>query len=266
MATSLPAASVTVNNRRLLIRRVAQGYKVTSTADSVVYNFRTNTMFDLTDEGLQTSLAEAIGWCDAQPITARLTETPELQQRRDLVEQGAELRHLAHVSSDRYWNKLFRCDHTKTPEWRKAEELLHEAFKISLPLLAEELRSTNLKPGSALGEARTEQQREGIVRSVLGKRSELLRSRGDITLHKIGPDICGGRLLVFIPEETLSDGAAEFESNCFFDSDNAPPWDTWVAYSDRTLLSWVPAQLIPLVQRGIDVNPEECIHWMSSSR
>jgi hypothetical protein len=48
------------------------------------------------------------------------------------------------------------------------------------------------------------------------------------------------------------------------------PWDTWLAMvedADRSeknpyLIAWVPDELIHLAQRGIDVNPEECILWL----
>ncbi len=82
-----------------------------------------------------------------------------------------------------------------------------------------------------------------------------------------------GRLLWFCPDETLSDGAAAQVSNGFFDAHNTPAWDTWVGYFvdyvpdasiklERYLLAYVPSYLVAAVQRGIDVNPEECIGWM----
>lgn len=85
-----------------------------------------------------------------------------------------------------------------------------------------------------------------------------------------------GRLLVFFPEESLWDGAAELEAPEYFDVDNVPAWDTWVWFnSDRdartcerglpstSLLSWVPGAQVNRVARGIHVNPEMCIEWMS---
>jgi hypothetical protein len=82
----------------------------------------------------------------------------------------------------------------------------------------------------------------------------------------------GGRLLLYFPDAELADGAAEVESQGFFDVNNSPPWDTWVGiFTDEApesdsyatyLLSWVPPELIPLAQRGIAVNPEECIAWL----
>ncbi len=47
----------------------------------------------------------------------------------------------------------------------------------------------------------------------------------------------------------------------FFDVNNVPPWDTWVCYLDRYLVSWVPPVLEELASAGIRVNPEECIQW-----
>jgi len=91
---------------------------------------------------------------------------------------------------------------------------------------------------------------------------------------KAKPDLTRGRLLVYYPDAELSDGAAEVESNGFFDVFNCPPWDTWIAFvSDSEmpesyqaqLISRVPDAFIPHVQRGIDVNPEECIVWLDES-
>lgn len=70
-----------------------------------------------------------------------------------------------------------------------------------------------------------------------------------------------GKFLLFTPQDSLSDGAATVASEGFFDVDNVPAWDTWLYFDGRTLVSWVPAQLISKVQSGIDVNPEGCIRW-----
>lgn len=84
----------------------------------------------------------------------------------------------------------------------------------------------------------------------------------------------GGRLLVYYPDADLSDGAAEVESEGFFDVWNCPPWDTWVGFFQdggrmdsyvRYLVAWVPPALVELAGRGIQVNPEECILWLDDS-
>ncbi|MDB4766154.1 hypothetical protein OAG71_00555 [bacterium] len=84
-----------------------------------------------------------------------------------------------------------------------------------------------------------------------------------------------GRFLCFFPDANLTDGAAEQETDGFFDAYNNPPWDTWVGFfNDRHqesisyrcyVLCFVPHDLIPLVDRGIIVNPEECIQWIEST-
>lgn len=83
-------------------------------------------------------------------------------------------------------------------------------------------------------------------------------------------DLGGGRLLAYFPDANLCCGAAEDETNGFFDIDNIPAWDTWVAYFasgnrhsyTSYLISWIPPQFLELVSRGIYSNPEECIVWL----
>jgi hypothetical protein len=84
--------------------------------------------------------------------------------------------------------------------------------------------------------------------------------------------LAGGRLLAYFPDDELSDGAAEAETRGFFDVNNAPPWDTWVALfrdeggdvsTSDCLVSWVPGTLVKSVDRGIFVNPEGCIRWLA---
>jgi hypothetical protein len=83
-----------------------------------------------------------------------------------------------------------------------------------------------------------------------------------------------GRLMVYFPHLNLCDGAAEAASAGFFDVDNAPPWDTWVAcFHDHCanrdpgpyVIAWVPEPLIAAADAGIAVNPESCIVWLDES-
>jgi hypothetical protein len=125
-----------------------------------------------------------------------------------------------------------------------------------------QLRSDSLNP-AAFGAASFSRDRENIptpnAAETLAKgRAELLRERAE---HSSAPvNIDNGKLLLFMPEDSLF-GAATVASDGFFDVDNVPAWDTWLFFGGRTLISWVPQQLIPMVQAGIDVNPEGCIRW-----
>src|SRR5262249_30261083 len=67
--------------------------------------------------------------------------------------------------------------------------------------------------------------------------------------------VAGGRLIAYSPDFNLACGTSEFETKGYFDVDNTPPWDTWVALLDApnakhwesSLIAWVPPAFIPLV-------------------
>ena len=60
-------------------------------------------------------------------------------------------------------------------------------------------------------------------------------------------------------------------------SPTAPPWDTWMFCVQQTagsdpagepmdlLIGWVPSSLVATVERGIRVNPYDCIYWASEA-
>jgi uncharacterized protein (TIGR02996 family) len=113
--------------------------------------------------------------------------------------------------------------------------------------------------------------RPRIVQMALAGRTTLL----SINHVRISDRPPAGRLLYFWPDNTLDDEAAMAESNYFL-SDNSPPWEKWVWFQDEDfpgpppansywkyplLVSWVPPEYVAAVQRGINVNPEECILW-----
>jgi hypothetical protein len=112
------------------------------------------------------------------------------------------------------------------------------------------------------------------------ERSRRLWASGKQNLSPVA-DLCGGRLLAYFPDDNLFDGAAEAESQGFFDVNNIPPYDTWVwmvrnvrssAYADGAcgemdanyLVAWVPPDLIQLANAGVAVNPEACILWLDT--
>ena len=108
--------------------------------------------------------------------------------------------------------------------------------------------------------------RPAVVAAVVAKRAELLGTvpeqppTTNLELH-------GGRLAVYFPDEQLADGAAEAETNGFYDVEDSPPWDTWIGlYIDSQrneyLVNWVPEPLIDRVSRGLWANPVECIAWL----
>jgi hypothetical protein len=124
----------------------------------------------------------------------------------------------------------------------------------------DQLRSRELKPEGSLSEA-TEMFREALVNGVVQERSLRLAALRQTSASRPSLEVAQGKLLLYVPEENLACGGAVYPSKGFFDSDNTPPWDIWIHYSDKTLITWVPALLVPLVNDGIDANPEGCIRW-----
>ncbi len=132
------------------------------------------------------------------------------------------------------------------------------------------LRSELLRPSLVLGENFPRYSWDykanplAEVEALVNKRAELMRAEHH-TQTSARPSSTG-RLLLYYPHETLSDGAAWQITSGYFDEWNMPPWDTWIWYGQMTggdyLLSWVPEPFVELVSAGIWANPEECIRWL----
>lgn len=200
----------------------------------------------LSTHGVRQALAEAAGWCQMQTLTAEPPLTEEdLRERALLAEAwklGAESYHLTGKASAR------------------AGEIFKAIDYQSFTKLRGQLRNPSLKPSIDIHEKFEEPPQELAVREVVTRRSQLLASqpdRQDLSL----PKETDGSILIYMPNETVFDGASEVASEGFFDDHDAPLWDTWFHYRKGRLLSWVPSVLIPLAQAGIDANPVQCIEW-----
>jgi hypothetical protein len=212
-------------------------------------------------------LNETISWCSSQELISDPVENARIVQRRAMSRRAAELMGSAYrifplyerstwISRLMAWSKIRRATSIKI----EAERLMAAADPGSIvPPLRHQLRSEVLRP-FAQDLARSGADHASIVAQVAEARSEDLRQSGKGS-NSQSPDLCNGRLLLFAPEDNLSDGAAEYASMGFFDEENVPPWDTWIVMFGKYLVSWVPPQLIRLVQEGLDVNPEQCILW-----
>jgi hypothetical protein len=211
--------------------------------------------FGLESDELQRSLAETIAWCRDQQIISIVEESDEARRQRKLAQQAGELIHRAYLERNKFWNRVLRRKFTNSRLWRRGAEL-YRSTDLSFAPLKEQLRSPAIAPNESLSDARAdEEQKTEIVRSVVRKRSKLVFTAE----RPVDPNT--GKLLLYTPDDNLADGAARYASQGFFDDDNVPPWDTWVAFSQGALLTWVPPQLLQLAQSGIDANPECCIRW-----
>lgn len=90
--------------------------------------------------------------------------------------------------------------------------------------------------------------------------------------------LADGRLLFYDPYENLAEGGEEQETQGYFDLDAVPPWDTWLwfiieqtrlknrphgrrLWYDRYLISWVPSELVDVVDEGVQICSTYCLAW-----
>src|SRR5277367_3594690 len=196
------------------------------------------------------SLSETVVWCTGQSIDKDPVEDSAIREKRNLASKAAEMVRRYSINKNKFW---------KSYHYTRARRLFEKARLGEIAPLENQLRSSALKPRSfSVGQSADE--RLSIVQDVVTKRSESLRIDGKPPQTLLS-GVPTGRLLCYVPDENLSDGAARFASKGFFDDENVPAWDIWICFLDGHLVSWVPPQLIELVTRGIDANPEGCVFW-----
>ena len=212
-------------------------------------------------------LNETISWCLTQKISSDPGEDESITRRRMTNRRGAE-------RIGKAYRTLAPYEHAgRISRWfdrkkiRQAAEIRCEGKQLMAtadagsvpPPLRQQLRSEALR-SFAQYLAMSGADHVAIIDQVEEKRSRILRDSGRYSESR-SSGLRSGRLLLYAPQDNLSDGAAEYASMGFFDVDNAPPWDTWIVMFRKYLVSWVPSQLVRLVQQGLDVNPEQCILW-----
>jgi hypothetical protein len=200
-------------------------------------------------------LSETAAWCMRHSIESNPVESIEARERRKVGAKAGEFaKKSVQASGPKFWKSYLL---------RRALRLYAKAKLYELLPLAKQLRSPILQP-APFEPRQSPAVRTQIVETLADKRAEQLRIEQCYPSTPL-PDLGGGRLLLYAPDENLCDGAAQSSSKGFFDVDNLPPWDTWVCFVDRYLVSWVPPQLLDLANQGVDVNPEQCILWTSDT-
>ena len=150
---------------------------------------------------------------------------------------------------------------SETVAWCLRRSLQHDEFRSS------ELDPSALLRVTPFGESnigiwlqRKRESYQSAINAINANRSALVRDR-NIKVADPAVAKSKGRLLLYEPLETVTDGASDSSSRGFFDIEDAPPWDTWFLYSEGSIFSWVPEALVQDAQAGIDANPVDCIHW-----
>jgi hypothetical protein len=180
-------------------------------------------------------IPEVALWCSLQAVTSFHQDSSDEARRRGLIKEASSLLTSARYPGDSWLQR-------KLPNgrrWARAMNLIREADPDSLAPLEHQLRSSTLKPADPIGSSScSEELRQETVDGVIGLRSSFIKSQLP-SEHAIPASQLRGKILLYIPCENVSDGASKYASNGFFDAYDCPPWDTWLHYSDRTLMSWV---------------------------
>jgi hypothetical protein len=141
--------------------------------------------------------------------------------------------------------------------------------------LAPVLRTPEVEPRGFVYPARDTQRAE-IVEQLAETRAMLLRDAG-LDPRDFGGDLAGGRLLLYDPSGTDSSGGSWATSSGFFDYDDGPPWDCWIAFAhqeferlpewlrppewETCVVSWIPPALLAVAEDGIRGVAMDCVIW-----
>jgi len=217
---------------------------------------------------IQKRLTETIAWCSLQNLESDPPETDEFRRRKQLERQGSELYRRGKLleKKGRLQSWLLSRLHLGSQEdakelQRQGLELMHSGNITSILPLNDQLRTPALKPRPFFD---PQTDRSEVVEELLEKRAALLRKQNAYP-KSLSSNLAGGKLLAYEPDDNVADGASQYQSKGYFDEDDAPPWDTWVCYFDRHLVSWVPPQLLDLVSKGIAVNVVDCVRWIDET-
>lgn len=81
--------------------------------------------------------------------------------------------------------------------------------------------------------------------------------------------VTDGKILGFLIDWTLFEGATIDESQGLLDDYDCPPIDTWFymlpVSQGSMILAWIPAPFISFIEEAIDVNMATCIQWLELS-
>jgi hypothetical protein len=120
-----------------------------------------------------------------------------------------------------------------------------------------------LEAGRPKAELTAFKQFSQLLEKVSQRRRELLKT------HEL-PKQIRGRLLVHGVMDTDSSGYPQDCSESFLDVHDCPPHDTWICLVDMNrnalLISWIPEELCPIAERGIECCSMWCTDWIDSPK
>ncbi len=209
-------------------------------------------------------LTKTVAWRSLQCLEEQSAESEEfssriamrhksrpLLRRSVLLEKRGELQRLL---------DHLRLARTEDPEElkRKGRLLLGQGDVNPIYPLHDYLRIKSYTPAS-IDSLKTDLAT--VVKQLSERRAQLLQDWG--ADRQVGScELANGKLLQYGPDFKFCDRASHDISYGYSGVNNAPPWDTWICFTDPALISWVPPSRFDFVRLGIDVNPVDCSGWV----
>jgi hypothetical protein len=112
-------------------------------------------------------------------------------------------------------------------------------------------------------DAQIEEIRAKIVQDLCYQRAALLADAPPRAAER-------GSVLAFDLEATFFDSVPASISGGFFDANDLPPWDTWIAYGkcaalqSNVLYSWVPAEFEVVVGHAVRAHLSNAYAWVDA--
>ena len=207
-------------------------------------------------------LAETIAWCSLQKLQNNPPESDEIKARRALGERARNHAYAAYqleASSPFKWVTRGKVKRMR----EEAMQMYAEARLDKIAPLLEQLRTPAFKPTRDFTPNDSHMEQAALVETVCEVRARRLNELGACPEpEKLS--LSGGKILRYCYEDNDASGAAKYDSKGFYDVEGAPPWDIWVCYHEKYVVCFVPRILCGLAQRGIEVDPVECIKWADS--
>ena len=119
-----------------------------------------------------------------------------------------------------------------------------------------------------------EPELQELLAAIAAERIHLLQQMGQYPTTP-APDLAGGKLIFYAPDQNLAEGCEAEESGGFYDLYAGPPWDTWLCYIQATtpyrgeqahwydefIIAWVPPELLAVAEIGLQTTTTESICW-----
>lgn len=166
------------------------------------------------------------------------------------------------------WTDADRQDATVVERMEVAVQEWRRALWAIVGRENKRLRTAALQPRAALDDAARFEERQSDATLMAMLEPAIERRASTLQEFSAYPDVpaadfAGGRIVTYLPRDSIADGAAMNGSLGFFNAYDEPSWDLWLHFAEGRLYAWVPADMIDNVAGGIEASAVANIGWAS---